>query len=217
MDISVLDNRAEMSRKFWNTIMTSSLARVYQITPEPLGAPRFEKFIFELDATLDSGIKLVQLRAKNLNRHDHLAVAELALAICRKHGALLIFNGSIDMALEARCDGVHLSSEALMKHQERPVLEGFLFSAACHTKEEISQAERISADFIVLSPVFATKSHPEAIPMGWPRFTELVAGARIPVFALGGMSPEMLEEAKKHRAWGIAAISSTWRGGSSKK
>lgn len=197
--------------------MTSSIARIYQITPEPAGAPGFENFISELNSTLESGIKLVQLRAKNLNRHGHLSVAELALAACRKHGALLIFNGSVEIALEARCDGVHLGSESLMKCIKRPALEGFLVSAACHGREEISQAEKIGVDFIVLSPVFATKTHPEAVPIGWQRFGELVEGTRIPVFALGGMRPEMLAEAQKHGAWGIAAISATWRSLASKE
>jgi len=197
--------------------MTSSISRIYQITPEPVGAPSFEKFIAELNETLDSGIKLVQLRAKKLDRREHLAVADLALVACRKHGALLIFNGSVEMALEARCDGVHLTSEALMTCQQRPALAGFLVSAACHDEEQVAHAERISADFIVVSPVLTTKTHPEAVPIGWQRFSDLAAGTKIPVFALGGMRTETLEDANKHGAWGIAAISSTWCSKASKE
>ena len=190
--------------------MTSSIPRIYQITPEPVGAPGFENFICELNETLDSGIKIVQLRAKKLSRRENLAVAELALRACRKYGALFIFNGSVEMALEARCDGVHLCSEALMACQQRPALAGFLVSAACHNEEQVAQAEKIGADFIVVSPVFATKTHPEAVPIGWQYFSELASGSRAPLFALGGMKPEMLDDAKKYGAWGIAAISSTW-------
>lgn len=146
--------------------MTSSIPRIYQITPEPVGAPSFENFISELNETLNSDVKLVQLRAKKLNRREHLAVTELARVACREYGAILIFNGSAEMALEARCGGVHLSSEALMACQQRPALAGFLVSAACHNEEQVAQAARIGADFIVVSPVFATKTHPEAVPIG---------------------------------------------------
>lgn len=195
----------------------SHLPRLYQITPEPAEPPHFEKFLEQLVTTLHSGIELMQLRAKHLDRQDHLHVARLALALCRQHGARLMFNGPIEMALEIGCDGVHLNSHTLMSLKDLSVPEGMRVSAACHSADQLAQASRIGVDFVTLSPVLPTQTHPEAEPLGWERFSQLVSGAKIPVFALGGMRPEMMENAQQAGAWGIAAISATWRSGGSEK
>lgn len=187
-----------------------ALPRFYQITPEPADPADGGEFLRALDATLRSGMALVQLRAKRLDRQDHLLLARRALALCRAHQARLIFNGPIDMAREIGCDGVHLSSETLMSLATRPLPEPMLVSAACHGADQLRQAARIGVDFVTLSPVLATRTHPEAVPLGWEHFAALVAHASIPVFALGGMDLTMLEQARKCGAWGIAAISSTW-------
>lgn len=194
---------------------TPILPRLYQITPEPADPPDFEKFLAQMSATLKSGIELVQLRAKHLDRQDHLNVARLALDLCRQYGARLMFNGPLEIALEIGCDGVHLNSHTLMSLKDLSVPEGMLVSAACHSAEQLAQASRLGVDFVTLSPVLPTQTHPEAVPLGWERFSQLVSGAKTPVFALGGMRPEMIENAQNAGAWGVAAISATWRSGGS--
>lgn len=183
----------------------------YQITPEPTNSPHFGMFLSELTETLRSGIKLLQFRAKNLSEDDHFDLARGVREICRQHGAILILNGPIELAQEAGCDGVHLNSDTLMSLEERPASRPFLISAACHDAEQLDQAARIGADFVTLSPVLQTGTHPDAMPLGWTRFAELVQGSHVPVFALGGMRAEMLGQAKDAGAYGIAAISGTWR------
>jgi thiamine monophosphate synthase len=65
-------------------------------------------------------------------------------------------------------------------------------------------------DFAVLSPVLPTASHPGAPGLGWARFAELACDRPFPVYALGGMRPEMLAEARSHGAHGIASLSGIW-------
>ncbi|AST35551.2 thiamine phosphate synthase [Ralstonia solanacearum] len=187
-----------------------SLPDFYQITPEPVGSPHFETFFAELTDTLGSGIRLLQLRAKQLGPREHLDVARRTRDLCRQSGAILMLNGPIDMAREVGCDGVHLGSDALMSLRSRPVPDTVLLSAACHSAEQLEQAARMAVDFVTLSPVLRTRTHPDADPLGWERFTELAQRARVPVFALGGMHPDMLDQAKRAGAWGVAAISATW-------
>ncbi|QUP55596.1 thiamine phosphate synthase (plasmid) [Ralstonia syzygii] len=187
-----------------------SLPDFYQITPEPVGSPHFEKFFAELTDTLRSGIRLLQLRAKQLEPREHLDVARKTRDLCRQFGAILMLNGPIDMAREVGCDGVHLSSDALMSLRSRPAPDTVLISAACHSVEQLEQAARVEVDFVTLSPVLRTRTHPDADPLGWESFSELVQCSRVPVFALGGMSPETLDQAKSAGAWGVAAISATW-------
>ncbi|NIF55892.1 thiamine phosphate synthase [Burkholderia sp. Ax-1724] len=190
----------------------SALPDFYQITPEPIDPPHFDTFLRQLAATLEAGIQLVQLRAKHLEKHDHLNLARRTRDLCRQHGAMLMLNGPIEMAVEIGCDGVHLNSHALMSLKEPPAHDAMLVSAACHSAGQLAQANKIGADFVTLSPVLPTRTHPDATPLGWQHFGQLVAGSRVPVFALGGMTPALLDEARKAGAWGIAAISAGWRG-----
>jgi 8-oxo-dGTP diphosphatase len=76
--------------------------------------------------------------------------------------------------------------------------------------EDIEKANLLGIDFIVLSPVHATASHPEAPPLGWFKFFQLTESANCPVFALGGMKPAEVSKAWAHGAQGVAAIRGLW-------
>jgi thiamine monophosphate synthase len=107
-------------------------------------------------------------------------------------------------------DGLHLTSVALMRASTRTLHGAKLLSAACHTEQQLAHAERIGVDFVTLSPVLPTASHPGAPTLGWARFGELVARTRVPVYALGGMTREHCERARALGAQGIAAITALW-------
>jgi thiamine monophosphate synthase len=62
----------------------------------------------------------------------------------------------------------------------------------------------------VLSPVAVTASHPDRLPLGWTRFAALVDGAALPVFALGGMQPELAHAAREHGGQGVAVLRGLW-------
>jgi 8-oxo-dGTP diphosphatase len=64
----------------------------------------------------------------------------------------------------------------------------------------------------VLGPVKATPSHPDAKPLGWERFMELVRGTPIPVYALGGLDRSDLDVALSHGAHGVALRRAAWSG-----
>ena len=181
----------------------------YMITPEP-SVDGMADFMSRLEQALQSGIRLVQLRAKQLDMDTWQAHARAAIDLCRQHDAFCILNASIENALSLAAQGVHLNSQRLFDFTERPVPEGIWLVASCHTEQDLEQAAQIKADFVVLSPVMATASHPDATPLGWQRFQEMVSKANIPVYALGGMHIDHQEEARRAGAQGIAAIRSLW-------
>lgn len=168
------------------------------------------QFLRRLEAALVRGARLVQLRAPGLGRDQYSSLAADAQALCRKHGAKLLLNCPVELALELNADGIHLSSSRLSGLSERPLTEDKWVAASCHNLDELQQAMAVKADFCLLSPVLATKSHPDAEPMGWERFSQLVAQASIPVYALGGLGPHYVEVAVKHGGQGIAAIGALW-------
>ncbi|MGN6231363.1 MAG: thiamine phosphate synthase [Trinickia sp.] len=189
------------------------LPQTYLVTPEPPADRPFAEFVGRLERALESGIRLVQLRAKTLTALQYAQLAEQALACCRRHEARLLLNAPADMARSLQADGVHLTSTRLMACGSRPLPAEFLMSAACHDEAQVLHANRIGADFVTISPVLPTATHTTAEPLGWLRFRELAALGNAPVYALGGMSLATLEQAREAGAHGIAAIRALWERG----
>lgn len=127
-------------------------------------------------------------------RHYHLAPAprrerfELLRSICRSRNHLAILSGSSELAREWGADGIYGSADRL--GNAAPMLR----IATAHNSAEIGAAEAISADAIMLSPVFATGSHPGSPTLGVDGFRALAARTVLPVIALGGMTAERARE-----------------------
>ena len=198
----------------------ASIISALQLPEKYLITGRFvdqNEYIYKLKKALANNIRLVQLRLKN----DHLnqlenpqRLIEDASVICKQAGAELMLNLSeaftlaIDLS-DIEFSGFHADSLSLMKFSKRP--EGKLFAASCHNESELEKALQLSADFVVVSPVQKTLSHPEADAMGWDSFSKLIDKTPTPVYALGGLSEADLITAWGHGAQGIAAISAFWQ------
>ena len=189
-------------------IKALNLPQRYLITGPDPGDQR--QFLERLERALEAGLRLVQLRPGELPQAAMLELGRAALRLCLAKGARMLLNATPELALEMGADGVHLNSRRLLQTGARPLPNGSLVAASCHTREELEHASRIGLDFAVLSPVQETGSHPDATPLGWERFGSLVAGTNIPVYALGGMQATDLPQAWEHGAQGIAGISCFW-------
>jgi 8-oxo-dGTP diphosphatase len=82
--------------------------------------------------------------------------------------------------------------------------------ASCHDAEELARAADLGLDYALLSPIRPKSPHPGAPHLGWEEFAVLVADARLPVYALGGLGPEDLDQAIDRGGQGIAAIRGFW-------
>lgn len=185
-------------------ITALQLPSVMMITADEACVSMFEH---KLQAALAQGVKLVQLRQLVLSTE----YIELAKKLCDDAGASLQLNTSLDSYNGSTTQaGLHLSSQRLMALTERPVPLAVLFGASCHNECELQQAHAVGVDYILLSPVLPTSSHPNGNTLGWQVFKELVAGCKVPVYALGGMSPESIGQARASGAQGVAGISAWW-------
>jgi thiamine-phosphate pyrophosphorylase len=180
------------------------------ITPEPPDEAHFDVFLDRLRHAVSAGIALVQLRAKTLDAFAYRELAEQACAVCHRNGARIVLNGPLDHLDDVDADGLHLPSARLGACKRRPLAPSKLLSAACHSRDQLLHAQRIGADFVTLSPVLPTPSHPGEPALGWPRFRTLAAQVSLPVYALGGMTPASASNAQAHGAYGIAGISAFW-------
>ena len=182
------------------------LPSYYLITPEP---EKLDQFLTRLEKALLQGVRLVQLRANTLSSQDYYTTAVKVINLCQRYEAKVLLNASIEQALSISAGGVHLTSGRLHQLTSRPQQIKWL-AASCHTAADIVHACKIGVDFIVLSPVKKTQSHPNAKPIGWSRFKSLVDQSAVPVYALGGLSPDDCEDAWQNGAQGIAAIRGLW-------
>ncbi|MEX1031874.1 MAG: Nudix family hydrolase [Cellvibrionaceae bacterium] len=170
-------------------------------------------FQARLERALRGGIRLVQFRpcrsTDALSEFELKKLLEFAAALCLQHQARLVVSASIGLAPTAS-QGVHLPAKQLMACRNRPVSAKQLLGASCHNREELQQAAELEVDYVVLSPVSRTVSHPGVEPLGWEQFESLVKTVNIPVFALGGLSQTDLPKARTMGGQGIAAISALW-------
>lgn len=166
-----------------------------------------EAFLQRLDAALQNGLRLIQVRDKDLPEAERLELARAIVKRARPFSARVLVNGSVELAMDAGADGVHLDSGALMQQQARPDCEWV--GASCHNAEELAHAGDL-ADFAMLSPVLPTASHPGEPTLGWKVFSQLAAQSPIPVYALGGVTQADLDTARLHGAHGIAMLRGAW-------
>ncbi|MDO8207183.1 MAG: Nudix family hydrolase [Gallionella sp.] len=167
-----------------------------------------EEFIRRLEAALRGGLRLIQLREKNLGREVLRELAQRVVTLAHAQGATVLISGDVALAQEVGADGVHLTSIQLAECAERPAVAWC--GASCHSAEELRRAEHLGCDFAMLSPVLPTMSHPGAAHLGWENFAAIAAGASIPVYALGGLTRADMNTAWQQGAHGIALLRQAW-------
>ena len=167
-----------------------------------------ELFLSKLQLQLEAGLKLVQLREKNLERKALRQLGQRMVTMAHASGAKVLVNGDVALAQELGADGVQLTSSQLEQCSARPAV--VLCGVSCHTSEELRRAERLGCDFALLSPVLPTMSHPGTAHLGWESFAQMAAQSSIPVYALGGLAHADMNAAWQSGAHGIALLRQAW-------
>ena len=162
---------------------------------------RVDFSLSRLLSKLEQGLKLIQVRDKNLP--DRAGFAGKVVELAHRYGAKVLINGG-----PALGDGIHFTAQQLMALEERP--KGGLAAASCHTRNELERAIQLELDFAVLGPVHATASHSGVALLGWEGFAAIARGSAIPVYAIGGMRREDLPATWRAGAHGVAMIRGSW-------
>ncbi len=176
----------------------------YMITGEYPAIVDYQK---RIDKVIKQGVRLVQLRAKQFPEAAYLELAKSVVGRYQSSNLKVILNSSLDVFLQTKAAGLHLRSQQLGQYASRPVSDDRLLSASVHNENELRQAMRIQVDFVVISPVSPTSSHPDAQPLGWDGLSGLIRMANCPVYALGGLGYNDLEKSISYGAQGVAGIS----------
>lgn len=150
------------------------------------------------------GVTFFQLRLPHFSLSGLKEVGEELQQVAAQAGAIIAINGGrYDVSDWA--EAMHLPSQQLSALKAQ-ALEIPYVGASCHTQAELELAHQLNLDYVTLSPVHKTASHPEAEPLGWSRFAMLSRQCWFPCYALGGVSPAMSAIASQSAAYGIAGI-----------
>lgn len=162
-----------------------------------------------IEEALQGGVRCVQLREKDLSGRELLMLARGLREITKNHGARLLINDRIDVAIASEADGVHLGQSSVSPRDARSLLgKDKLIGASAHSLAEAKRAHDEGADFITLGPVYYTASKAAyGAPFGPAIINEVKKAVGVPVYAIGGINVDRIPEVISWGADGVALIS----------
>lgn len=160
-------------------------------------------------AAVAGGVSCVQLREKNRGTREFLEEARQLRALTRELDVPLIINDRVDIALAVEADGVHLGQQDMPIADARRVgPPEWIIGASAESCKQARMAEAAGADYIGVSPVFATPTKPDAAsPLGLAGLRAIRAAVEIPLVAIGGIQTGNAREAIRAGADGLAVVS----------
>ncbi len=129
---------------------------IYLVTEQSLSNGRNSEDI--AGQALANGIKMIQMREKNLSKAQRLGLAHKLRTMTRAHNALLFINDDVDIALLSQADGVHLGLDDLPIDEVKAAFPQLLVGASTHNESEALQALAQEADYINIGPIYPTKT-----------------------------------------------------------
>ena len=193
--------------------MLDNLAISYYITARgQLATPpgqdgKEEALQRQVRAAFSAGVGYVQVREKDLPGRRLAQLVEDLQDSPEKKGSRLLVNERLDLAIACGADGVHLPADSLPLSAARSKAgREWIVGISCHTEEEVAEALREGASYVLWGPVFETPSKPGAAPLGLSDLARLCRRFAIPVFALGGVNVENAKDCVQAGAAGVAGI-----------
>lgn len=158
---------------------------------------------------VNGGADVIQLRDKEMTDHRLFITACEIRDITWSAGVLFIVNDRMDIAMASGADGVHLGQDDMPLSMVRQLAPSdFIIGISVGSIAEAVNAEAGSADYVAVSPVFGTRTKPDAGPgHGTALLKAIRQNISIPVIGIGGISKENAREVIFSGADGIAVVS----------
>lgn len=158
-------------------------------------------------AALAGGVRLIQLREKELPVSRLFPLAEQLRMITSEANALLIINDRLDVALGVGADGVHLGQTDFPVSSARRLAPDLIIGASCHTVSEARAAQSAGASYVNIGPLFPTRTtHWNGNFLGIDGFKEIARSITIPFTVMGGIKKNHIPDLLTAGAKTIAMI-----------
>jgi len=160
-------------------------------------------------SAINAGVKIVQYREKDLSTKEMYQEAKVIREITKDKNVILIINDRIDIALAVDADGVHIGQDDMPFEIARKILgEDKIIGLTVHNTDEAILGEKLGANYLGVSPIFATSTKKDA---GKPAGIELIKNVKkivkTPLVAIGGINYENVDEILKAGISNVAVIS----------
>ena len=156
-----------------------------------------------------AGVKLVQYRNKTGSMKQAYEVASLLRNIAKEFGMLFVVNDRCDLAMAVEADGVHLGQTDLpLSLARRVVRNAMLIGVSTHNPEQVRTATNEGADYLGFGPIFPTSTKLHHDPVVGLQGLKYIRGlTSLPVFAIGGITPDSVFGLCQAGANGVAVAS----------
>ncbi len=170
-------------------------------------------FLFKAREVLETGREeiVLHLRGPRTSGRELFSLASSLLPLAQATGSLLLANDRVDLALALGLPGAHLGQRSLSPDVARELLGAQrILGLSVHGAQEAGPWDEDDLDFLIVGNVFATSSHSGRAPGGMGRIREVDEVTRLPLVAIGGVSPRRVAEVLAAGAFGVAARGGIW-------
>jgi len=165
----------------------------------------------QFNHALQQGVRFAQLKSKGLEQATFIRLANTLAESANASKAHLMLNAPPEwLAFVPNATGIQLSSEYAQQYQTRPIPEEKWLAISTHNQQQVEHALSLGADIILISPIKATAAHADSSPLGWQTLKTIVDAIPVPVYALGGMQLEDMDEVLKSGAQGMMLTKGVW-------
>lgn len=162
----------------------------------------------QIEETIKAGVTLIQLREKDMEEEAFIEEARRVKALTARYGIPLIINDSVEVALAADADGVHVGQGDLDAAKVRKLLgQDKILGVTAKTVEQALRAQADGADYLGSGAVFGSATKKDACPMTMERLREITAAVSVPVVAIGGINQENIMKLAGSGVAGAAVVS----------
>ena len=165
-----------------------------------------------IEGVAAAGCRWFSIREKDLPADEQIALTKALVPITRRFGASLTLHGAPEIAHAAGLDGVHLPAGAATADARRVLGPERLVGISIHSVAEAGGLDPALVDYAIAGPAYPTESKAGYGPaLGAEGIAAIVAGARVPILAIGGIEAEKIRELTQARIAGIAVMGSIMR------
>ena len=167
-----------------------------------------EEFLRRVEAALQGGVTILQVREKNRSTREYIALAEKVHTLTRRYGVPLIIDDRVDVALAVDAEGVHLGAEDMTVAAARWILgPDKIIGATAKTVPWAMDEAAQGADYLGVGAIYPTTTKVKTVLTSTDTLRDICGAVPIPVNAIGGLNRDNIDVLAGIPIAGICAVS----------